>query len=384
MLRRKVMLLIETSNAYARGLLDGIVAWETEHEQWSICLPEQERGSAPPSWLKRWDGDGIIARIETEAIAKAIERKALPAIDVSAARHLPNLPWVETDDKMIAQLAFDHLSERGFENIGFCGERFFKWSKMRESYFVSHAKSAGIRCHVLNSTCRQEDGYSWNRERKRLLNWLDRLPKPVGIMTSYDIRGQQVLDACLELGLAVPEEVAVIGVDNDPHLCNLCTPRLTSIQPDTKRTGYEAARLLHRIMSGEAVEPKPHLIAPLGIEERLSTDIVAIDDVEVSHAMRFIRQQAFKGIGVADVVRETALSRRSLESRFMRLLGRTPHQEIERLRMDRVKRLLRESKLRLQVIAERTGFRSSDYLTVAFKRCFGQTPGAYRRYVEPD
>ena len=137
-------------------------------------------------------------------------------------------------------------------------------------------------------------------------------------------------------------------------------------------------------MSGEVVEPKPHLIGPLGIEERLSTDIVAIDDVEVSRAMRFIREQAFNGIGVADVVRETSLSRRALESRFMRFLGCTPHQELKRLRMDRVKRLLRACNLKLQVIAERTGFRSSDYLTVAFKRCFGQTPGAYRRYDEPD
>ncbi|MCA9214312.1 MAG: XylR family transcriptional regulator [Planctomycetales bacterium] len=382
--RRRVMLLIETSNAYARGLLDGIAAWETEHQQWSIYLPEQERGSPPPDWLNRWDGDGIIARIETADIAKAIEQKGIPTVDVSAARHLPNLPWVETNDAMIAELALNHLTDRGFENIAFCGERSFKWSKMREAHFLSRAEALGFECHVLNSKSHWESDYSWNHERRRLLDWLTQLPIPVGIMASYDIKGQQVLDACRELGLSVPEQVAVIGVDNDPHICNLCSPRLTSIQPDTKKTGYEAANILHQMMSGDDVSAEPHLIAPIGIEERMSTEIVAVDDAEVSLALRFIRQHAFDGIGVSDVVRNSSLSRRSLESRFLRFIGRTPHQEIERLRMERVKNLLRESDLRLQVIAERTGFRSADYLTVAFKRYFGQTPGAFRSYYESD
>jgi LacI family transcriptional regulator len=376
--RRSVALLIETSNAYARGVLEGIIDYVRHHERWSIYLPEQGRGGKPPGWLAKWRGDGIIARIETDDIARAARRIGCPIVDVSAARHLANIPWVETDDAQIARLAVEHLTERGFRTLAYCGVPGFNWSTWRQQYFQQFAERAGCRCLVHETLDRNDSSYSWARERSSLARWINQLPRPVGIMACYDIQAQKLLDVCREVGIAVPEEVAVLGVDNDRLVCDLADPPLTSIACDTHRTGYEAASLLDRMMSGESVPSDPILIAPLGIEARQSTDILAIDDPDVAAAVRFIREQALRGINVQDVLNAVPTSRRSLESRFRKLLGRTPHQEITRLRIDRVKRLLTETDLTLAEIAHRTGYEHIEYLSVAFKKATGISPSRYR------
>jgi LacI family transcriptional regulator len=377
--RRSVALMVEMSNAYARGLLDGIVAYQREHELWSIYLGEQGRGARPPAWFKTWHGDGIIARIETDAIANAVRKSKLPTVDVSAARRVPTIPWVETDDRMIAELAVQHLRDRGFRQLAYCGEPLFNWSKWREQHFIEFARLTDCEYSVFAAKSRIEKGYSWTRERRRLMNWIEKLPKPVGVMACYDFKGQQLLDICRELDIAVPEQVAVIGVDNDARLCGLCVPPLSSVIPDTFRTGYEAAKLLDRMMSGEKVPAEALLFPPLGIAHRHSSDVYAIEDEDVVQALRCIREQACEGITVADVLRKVPLSRRMLEHRFKKLVRRSPHEEIVRIRMERACRLLRETELPLSEIAGRAGFAHADYLSVSFKKHMGVTPRAYRR-----
>ena len=214
---------------------------------------------------------------------------------------------------------------------------------------------------------------------RQLAKWLAGLPKPVGIMACYDIKAQQVLDVCRELDLAVPEQVAVIGADNDHLLCNLSDPPLSSVIPNSRRAGYEAARLLDQMMFGEKVDNNAVLVRPLGIETRQSTDTLAIEDAEIAEALRFIRRHASSGINVGDVLKAVPLSRRVLESRFRKLLGRTPHEEIVRQRIGRVQQLLSETELSLREIADRTGFEHAEYLSVAFKQATGQTPTQFRK-----
>ena len=295
--RRSVALLIETSNSYARGVLDGIVDYVRHHERWSIYLPELERGAKPPGWLSRWQGDGIIARIETAEIARALKKTRLPVVDVSAARHLPGVPWVETDDEAIAQLAADHLMERGFRNLAYCGDSGFNWSIWRQRHYERIVRQAGCECHVHESTTSTSPAYSWNREKQGLAAWLKRLPRPVGIMACYDIQAQRLLEVCRELDIAVPEEVAVVGVDNDRLLCELAAPPLSSVVCNTHRTGYAAASLLDRMMAGEALGSQPVLVKPLGIETRQSTDTLAIDDPEVAGAAYRPHQATARGDG---------------------------------------------------------------------------------------
>ncbi len=370
---------METSNAYARTLLEGIVKYIREHESWSIYLPEQQRGASPPSWLKNWKGDGLIVRIETAVIAKAIRRLHVPVVDLSAARLVPGIPWVETDDDQIASVALEHFLRRGFENVAFCGSPDFNWSTWREDAFTRRAREAGRNCHVFHSRSREVPGFSMTRERKRLAKWIGSLPRPTGVFACYDILAQLVLDVCREGNTRVPEDISVLGVDNDELLCSLCTPPLSSIIPDATRTGYEAAKLLDKLMHGQSITQEAFRISPLGIATRQSTDVMAIDDPEVAAAVRFIRDHASDGINVHDVLKHVPLSRRIMERRFRAIVGRTPHQEIVRRRLEKVKQLLHGTDLTLARIAERAGFQSEEYMSVAFRREMKMPPGQYRR-----
>lgn len=377
---RRVALLIETSNAYARGVLAGIVSYIHEHDPWSIYLPEQERGAKPPCWINNWRGDGLIVRIETDEIAKMVKRLNKPVVDVSAARRIEGIPWVETNDQAIAQLAVEHFTSRGFKNLAYCGDPDFNWSRWREDGFVQQAQSQhDLQCDIFTATSRAASSYSWNREKNRLAKWIKSLPKPVGIFACYDIRAQQVLDICREQAIDVPDEVAVLGVDNDELLCNLCYPPLSSIIPDAHRTGREAAKLLDLIMNGGDMREERHLIEPRGVATRQSSDMLAIEDPDIAKAIRFIRQHACEGINVKDILKQIPMTRRAFELRFQSLLGRTPHQEIIRQRVERVKNLLIETDLPLKTIARTTRFEHEEYMSVVFRRATGMPPGKYRQ-----
>jgi LacI family transcriptional regulator len=377
-----VALLVETSNAYSRGLLDGVIEYVKQHGRWSVFLTEQERGAAPPSWLARWKGDGIIARIETDAIARTVMRMKLPTVDLSAARRVPHIPWADTDDEAIAQLAVEHFVERGFMNLAFCGDPAFAWSQARAAQFARLAERAGRRCFHYDGLPRYSPDFQLDREKKQLGRWLRLLPRPVAIMACYDFKAHQLLDVCRALRIAVPEEVAVLGVDNDRMLCEFAAPPLSSIIPNTRQTGYEAAECLDRWMLGEQVPERRLLTKPLGICVRQSTDILAIEDRDVVAALRYIREHACLNIRVSDILARVPISRRILESRFQKLLGRTPHEEILRLRLNRVQQLLRETNWSIGDIAQHTGFEHAEYLSAAFKRELGRPPSQYRREMK--
>lgn len=371
---RRVGLVIETSNAYSRGLIRGVMGYARGRGGWSLWLAESERGHAPPA-LRHWDGDGLIARVENPRVARAVAAARKPVVDVSSARLLPDAPWVETDDAAIAAAAFDHLRGQGLSHFGYAGDDRFNWSRWRRHHFVRAAAATGFDCAVCPPVNRER----WGRQRAATAEWLAGLPRPVGVLACYDLRAREVLDACQAAGLRVPDDVAVLGVDNDELLCDLADPPLSSVAPNADRTGAEAAALLDRLMAGEPLDPAGRLIPPTGVVARQSTDILAVDDPDVAAAVRFIRESACQGIGVADVLRAVPVSRRVLETRFAQVLGSTPHEEIVRVQIARAKELLSQTDLPLAAIADRVGFANPEYLSVAFKRAAGLTPGAYRR-----
>src|SRR5436305_1131270 len=236
---KQVALLIETSNAYGRGLLRGVMAYVREHEPWAFRLTEHGRGEGGRGELAGWKGHGVIARVENAAIAAAVRRLKRPAVDVSAARLLPELPWVETDDEAIARAAADHLLARGLRHFGYCGVDRFNWSRWRREAFHRYLAGAGLTCG---------DGPAGGT--RELAEWVRALPKPAGVFACYDIRGREVLDACRLAEVEVPHQVAVIGVDDDELLCEPSDPPLSSVVPDTRRAGWVAAELLDGWMAG--------------------------------------------------------------------------------------------------------------------------------------
>jgi LacI family transcriptional regulator len=368
---------VETSNSYARGLLHGIRDYMREHRSWSLYIGEQRRGEPAPEWFRQWKGDGVIARIESAAIARAVAQSGLPAVNVSAGRFHPEVPMVETNDAAVARLAAEHFLERGFRNFGFCGDARFNWSCLREENFHRIVGEAGFAC----STCpspRSRVGDIGTHEGVAMGEWLRQLPKPAGVMAAYDVRGRELLSVCRDLGIAVPDEVGVIGAGNDALFCDLADPPLSSVILDATKSGYEAARLLDALMSGQTVPPGVLLIQPLGIVTRASTDVLATADTDISAVIRFIRAHALEGITVEDVVQATPLSRRVLETRFVKLFGRTVHGEIMRVRVERIKELLAETDLSLTAIAHRVGVDHVEYLSVLFKRQVGLSPSEFR------
>ncbi len=376
---RKVALLIETSNTYARDVLHGIRAWQREHGGWTIRLSEQGRGDGVPDWLRDWRGDGVIARVENERIAAALRRKRLPVVDVSAALPRAVFPRVVTDSAAATQLAFEHLRERGFEHFGYCGDARFHWARQRGEYFQAQVERAGKKMHNYVPRGAAAQRLGGDREMQALSRWLAGLPRPAGVLACYDIRGQHVLEACQQAGLNVPDEIAVIGIHNDELVCDLCHPPLTSVIPDARRAGYEAAALLERMMSGETVPARITRVPPLGIACRQSTDVVAVSDPRVAAAVRYMRERAHTGIDISDVLRAVPMARTLLERRFKTLLGRTPHEHLRTVRLDRVRSLLATTDLSMGAIAEKTGFAYQEYLSVMFRRETGMTPKAYRR-----
>jgi len=373
---KQVALLIETSNAYARGLLRGMLAYIREHQPWSLYLAEHSRGDQPPSWLHGWRGDGIIARIETTAMAKALRPLKIPIVDMSAARLIPSLPWFETDNAAIAQAAFEHLRERGFKRFAYCGDNRFNWSIWRGEHFQRAIEAEGGQClHYQPIRRFPRDDVA---HIESLSPWLRKLPKPIGLMACYDIRGQQVLDACRRIGIAVPDELAVIGVDNDELLCELSRPSLTSVIPNSHRTGYQAAALLDTLMAGQPSRTETCLTPPIGIATRQSTDVVAVEDRSLAMTMRYIRDHACEGINMKDVLRAVPQSRRRLEIQFQRFFNRTPHDEILRVQLARAKQLLLQTDLPLREIAELAGFKHVEYFSVVFKQHISMPPSKFR------
>lgn len=383
----KVALLIETSRGFGRGILRGIVRYARLHGPWAFYITPGDFEQELPK-MERWGGTGIIARIENQRIADAILATKLPlvAMDLSEEQLRPGhplseVPEVRSDSEAAARLAAEHLLERGFRHYAFVGIPRRVWSRRRQEAFCERIDQAGFAVHVYPIS--QRNHSDWGHEQTVLARWLSDLPKPVGLMACNDDRGREVLVACRLAGIQVPEQVAVIGVDNDSLLCELSDPPLSSVALNAQRGGYEAAALLDEMMRnpGRHVGPQRIIVPPLHVVTRRSTDILALEDAEIAAALRFIHDNAGLPIQVDDVVRELHWARRTLEMRFQRVVGRSIRAEIERVRMERAKRLLQETDLSIPKIAQAAGFNNPNYFGLVFRRVVGVAPSAYRRQV---
>lgn len=375
----RVALLVETSSGYGRGLLRGIMRYIRAHGEWSVFLEQRDLTTAPPDWLRDWKGDGVISRSMTPWLPEFLSRNGVPLVNLVDRSVLTFAPSVCSDQEVIGRLAAEHLIERGFRQFGFCGFESEAWSEGRRTGFESRLAEQQITPNVYASAWHAPQLRAWDVEQHALTNWLSSLPKPCGVMACNDLRGQQLLDACQLCGLSVPEEVAVIGVDNDELLCQLCNPPLSSVIPDTGQIGYLAAELLARMMAGDPIGQEAIRVPPLGVATRESTDSMAITDPQIALAVRYIREHACLGTTVDDVLRQVPLSRSALERGFRKHLQRSPQQEIRNVQLRRCRQLLRETDFPMDRIATLCGFRHPEYMHVVFRRVHGMTPGEFRR-----
>ncbi|HEV2970824.1 MAG TPA: DNA-binding transcriptional regulator [Pirellulales bacterium] len=380
----RVVLLIESSRAFGRGLLAGIAAYSMTHGPWTFYHEERSIDDPIPRGLRAWTPDGCIGRI-WPTLEKQVRQLGVPSVNVLYENTLAGIPNMAPNDTLVAQAAVHHLLDRGLRQFAFCGFRGLRFSEQRKLAFREALGARGYPVSVFeDGGARRTVGLvafeqKWLQQLGRMETWLRGLPKPVGLMACNDVRAYQVSNACREIGLAVPDEVAIIGVDNDPTLCELATPPLTSIDPNPAKVGYEAAALLHRMIENKSPAPKEVLIEPTGIVARRSSDVLAIPDRDVVDAVRFVRDRACQGLTVEELVEHTAVSRSTLDRWFTKCLGHSASDEITHVRIERAKELLATTNLVVEEVSRLAGFSHPETMYRLFKENCNQTPSEFRK-----
>lgn len=332
--------------------------------------------------LNDWEPNGIIMRdlIKIEKIAHL----DLPIIIAYANNERASYyPVIMSDCPAMGEMAAEYLHGRGLRQFAYCGFDDMPWSRDRHKSFQQKIAEAGFEIHSY-SPPKSRIKRLWQNEQKFMADWLKSLPKPIGLMACNDDRGQDVLHACKIADLDVPDDIAVLGVDNDELICDLSRPSLTSIALNTEKAGYEAAALLDKLMSGdEKMANQTIMVQPTHVVTRQSTEILAIENREVIRAVRYIRQYAKRAIQVTDVVDVTSLSRRVLEKRFRSILGRSILKEIRHSRVNQIARMLIETNQSILQIALATGFTDANHISRYFQQEKEISPIAYRKQYCP-
>jgi LacI family transcriptional regulator len=379
----KVALLVETARSFGRDFLNGIARYSRQHGPWIFHITPGDFDQSMPR-MKQWGGTGIIARIPNQRVGRSILEAGVPtiALGLSDEQKSPDSPLaklseVSSDPEHVAQLAVEHLLERRLRHFAYVGVENRAWSRRRGTAFAQQLSEKGHQIFVYPNPKRPQDR-QWDAELNIMANWLQTLPTPLGLFACNDDRGRQVLEACRLAHLNVPEDIAVLGVDNDVVFCELSNPPLSSIALNAETAGYRAAELLDGLMSGRIRTPQKVPVEAIRVVTRRSTEVMAVDDMDVSAALQFIHRMQGRSISVDDVTREVAVSRRHLERRFSTVMGRTVLEEIQLARLENAKRLLMETTYPISKIAELSGFGSCAYFIQFFKQRVGMPPRKYR------
>lgn len=372
----RVMLLVESSRSSGRELLHGIVDFVRVHGPWSFYWEPRGMGQATPAG--HWRPDGIILR-DSERLEKMLTYGVPTVVVGHSKEQVPGVVNIITDSNRIGRIAAEHLLACGLTHFAFCGFRNRPWSRARFAAFTDRLRKDGYEVTPFESDERMGLN-GWQDELASLAGWLTDLPKPVGIMGCNDDRAQQVIEACKLTGFRVPEEVAVIGADNDELVCDLADPPLSSVAINFERAGYEAAAVLARLMNGESLKQTRIDAHPTRVVERRSTNMTAVEDAQLARALEFIRGHSREPLQVDDVVRAAGVSRRVLEKRFRRVLRRSVLEEIRRVRIAEITRLLVDTDASVLYIAVNTGFAGIEHIARYFRASVGMSPSEYRRY----
>ena len=363
---------------FYRDILHGVKAFAADRPHWVFTPIAPDRRALESPLVKKQDG--FIAHIFTEALANALARLRRPVVNVSGV--LPDLPFprVVVDHEAVGRMAARHLLERGLRRFAFVGFPQHAFSLGRESGFVDELQQAGHQAAVFHDRMQKVSDptgqWRWNES---LLAWLNSLEKPLGLFASNDSQGVQLSEYCRHLGVKVPDEVAIVGVDDDDLLCDLARPSLSSVALPGERIGLEAARMLEQILTCKRLSKPRLVLPPVRVVVRASSDIQALPDADVAAAVRYIRDHCDEPIDVRDLLSAVPVSRRSLERRFRRHLQRGIWEEIRRAHLERAKALLAETDLPMSVVARRSGFTDSRQLSIVFRDETGGTPTQFRQ-----
>jgi LacI family transcriptional regulator len=382
-MRPHVLLVFNTRLEECVFMLRGIGKYERTHRAWHAFIDDEARAETDEQWLRSKKWDGVISRHTSPKLAANCRKLGIPLVDLHDVGVFAGVPKLRPDNVAIGHLGAEHFLERGFFHLGFSGFGNCEWSRRRRDGFLESARLAGHEVSVLDVDYPGDLTPFWDENQTEAIGrWMQSLPKPIGIMACNDMRALQVIGAAQSLDYLVPEEVAVLGANNESIRCELAYPPLSSVESNGVHAGYLAAETLDALMSGRQPASMEATVEPLGVVARHSTDVLAITNRSVATALSFIRENAARGITVDDVLKKAAMSRSQLEKKFRQFIGRSPQAEIRRVQVARIQRLLIETDYPLKKIAELAGFEHVEYLSVVFKRITGQSPGSYRRKMQ--
>jgi len=376
--RPLVGVLVDGFSAYGRAILLGISRYANLQRRWLLYKEMQGFLDTRSEW-PQFDGV-IVAGMTTDIFAFA--RDHCPNVIHCSGGGDPNLtPVVALDDEAAGAMAAEHLVECRLERFAFYGTKSHPVNPVRLAGFQRTLEAKGYACIECPISAPSPQQWMIHAHRPELMRWLREIPKPVGIMAFDDSASHDLAEACLEADVGVPDQVAIIGLNNDELLCECAWPPLSSIDPDYTRMGYAAARTLDRLLAGEKLEPGERMVRlpPIGVVARQSTDVLAIDDPNLALVMRYIREHACEPCTVQDALRVVPVGRRWLEQQFAAHFGRTPHDEITRIRIETAQRLLMEPDLTVNETASRCGYAEIKSFYQAFRKVTKTTPAAFRR-----
>jgi LacI family transcriptional regulator len=334
---------------------------------------------------------GAFVSIQTTEKAKELINIGIPIIGVATIQEMQNVPFISANAKEVAQMAGDYLLKKKFENFGFFGLTQARWSAERQEHFSKYMAERHYKVHVFKEkqVLLTHDPIPFTKlwintalktGQQPLVNWLMELPKPVAILASSDIFACHLINVAKEAGINVPDEIAILGVNNDNAICNICDPPLSSIAFNFKKAGYDAAKMLDKMISGhEKMHGQCIEIQPTHVETRGSTDIYAINDPAIIAAMKYIKQNGHTPLQVSDVANHVYMSKRLLQLKFHRIIGKSVHDEIVMAHFEIAKGLLIETNLPVDEVAIRSGFHYTSNMRRAFQSITGMLPQKYRQ-----
>ncbi len=378
----RVAVLMSTRSSFCRRISQGIGTYARPFQPWLLRIASNEPERLDE--VRDWKPTGLIIHCGSEDLYPAVKKLGCPVVNVSRGLRDSEFLTVGIKDSEVGQLAAKHLIDRGYPRLAFCGDMTRVYGVDRRDGFLKQCKDAGIECHEFewsdetSNGAPIRDGLS-DKAQTHLREWIESLPKPIGLFAYQDYLGFTLSEVCRQIGLTVPEQVGLVGADDDEMVCQFAYPQLSSVRSPMEQVGYEAAHVLDKLMHGEKVDGGSILFSPTSVVTRRSTDITITADPVVSKALLFIRENADKPIQVEDVLDVVAISRRSLEHKFKALLNRTPLAEIHRVHIEQAKRLLTETELPISKIAARSGFSSTPQMNMVFRRIAGKSPSEFRR-----
>ena len=375
---RRIAILVETSLASGRQILAGISNFIKERDEISVFHHSGQLGEMYPDSLIGWEGDGIIARVVNQSIADLLVGTGLPTVDVLGNIRGYGFPLVQANNLAIGQMVAQQFKQSGFRNFALIGLGEENWSQRREMAFFNTTQSPNNAKYTLHLRSTESETTNITQSLAAIRSWLPSLPKPIGIMVTSDQFAPLLFEVAHELGIRIPEDMSIIGVDNDAPYCDLCRPALSSVDPNHTEVGYQAAHLLERLIAGHASQEETIEVAPHMIHLRRSSSVLAVDDPSLSKAMEYIRLHACTGITIDDISHHCGLSRSVLQRRFRSQLKRTVGDSILSEKLTRAKELLHTGKQPMSHIAEQSGFSSQEYMSQVFRKHLRRSPKEFR------